>query len=82
MKEKPAKANKIQNTSEKCTNVQMTTASEKARDEFISFLETHNADIKIIYEDQILCRNANVIFREYKMHTLYNPIFLMHMKRL
>lgn len=30
--------------------------------------DTHNADIKIIYKDQILWVNANVIFREYKRH--------------
>lgn len=60
----------------------MTTASEKARDEFISFLETHNADIKMIYEDQILCGNANVIFREYKRHTLYNQFFNAYEKTL
>lgn len=40
---------------------------------------THNAgyneDIKIIYEDQILWGNANVIFREYKRQISYPTFF-------
>lgn len=54
----------------------MSIASWKARDEFISFLETYKADVKIIYQDQILWGNANVTFREYKRYVSYNPIFL------
>lgn len=38
--------------------------------------DTHNADIKIIYENQILLGNANVIFIEYKRHILLWSNFL------
>lgn len=56
-------------------NNQMNTPSWKARDGFISFLKTHNADIKIIYEDQILWGNANVAFRKYKRHISLIQLF-------
>lgn len=77
MKENPAKTNKIHLK----MNSQMSIASWKARDESVSFLKTHNADIKIIYEDQILWGNANVMFREYKRHVSYDPIFFNVYKR-
>lgn len=38
--------------------------------------DTHNADIKIIYENQKLLGNANVIFIEYKRHILLWSNFL------
>ena len=37
--------------------------------------DTYNANIKIIYEDQILWINVNVVFRGYKMHVSYDTIF-------
>ena len=37
--------------------------------------DTHNTDVKTVYEDQILRGNANVTFREHKRHISYDPIF-------
>lgn len=73
MKKKPEKKPKIH------LKINSQRASWKARDAFISFLNTHRIQT-LIYEDQILWGNA-VIFREFR-HIPSKILFLSHVKRL